>query len=124
MAFDTLAEDLIDVANTPEVEGDADTAMSLCARATDAIGAADMFMLTDKTTYSHKKLTADQTRFYKVYAINNPVVGGDNLSMSSDTVSAKTAKADKPTMPTDLVAEAAKDSNYCLLYTSPSPRDS
>ena len=111
MTFDTLVTDTLDDSDTPAIEGGDDTAMSLCERVTGA-DADDTFVLTDKMSYSHKKLKAGQSRFYKVYAINNPVVGGDNRSVSSDTKSAKTMKQDKPGMPTGLVAEAAKDSNY------------
>ena len=90
---------------------DFDTAKSLCMGGI-AEGATDKFALTDMMMYSHKKLMAGQTSYYRVYAINNPVYRGDNRGTSSDTVSATTKKQDKPMMPTDLVAETAKDSNY------------
>ena len=105
--FDTLATDADHAADTIDV---VDTAKSLCM-GTD-VSAPDKFALTDMMMYSHKKLMAGQTYYYKVYAINNPVYRGDNRSTSSDSVSATTKKQDKPMMPTDLVAETATDSNY------------
>ena len=63
-------------------------------------------------SYSHTKLTAEQTWYYRVFAINNPVYGGDERSANSDTVSETTDEVAKPGMPVGLVAEPAKDSNY------------
>ena len=76
------------------------------------LGDEDVVFLTDKMSYSHTKLKAGQTRFYKVFAINDPVFGGDERGTSSDEVSATTVKQDKPMMPTGLTAENANDSNY------------
>ena len=112
---DSLDAPATDTAHADEIPTDLDTAASLCAGAAsqaDAAGAADTFLLTDQTTYSHKKLKANQTQYYKIYAINNPVFGGDGRSETSDTVSKTTAKQDKPVMPTGLVGETARDSNY------------
>ena len=63
-------------------------------------------------SYSHKKLNAASTWYFRVYAINNPVFGGDNRAVNSDTIAGTTKAADKPAMPQGLVAEQAKDSNY------------
>ena len=107
-AFDTLATDTPHASDTTSPFN---TAEDLCAVAT-AVGEDDVVFLTDKMSYSHTKLKAGQTRYYKVFAINDPVYGGDERSTSSDEVSATTTKQDAPGIPTGLVAEAAKDSNY------------
>ena len=101
--FDDLAEHGTD---------DDDTAEDLCAVGTTTIGTADTFQLVEGRSYSHKKLDAASTWYFRVYAINNPVFGGDNRAMFSDTIGGITKGADKPAMPDGLVAEQAKDSNY------------
>ena len=104
--------DPFDALATVTVDNDT-TAEDHCAAGTlGADNAADTFKLVDGMSYSHKKLNAASTRYFRVYAINNPVFGGDQMATDTDTIGATTKAADKPGMPEGLVAEQAKDSNY------------
>jgi hypothetical protein len=69
---------------------------------------------SDATTSSHKKLTADTTKYYVVYAINGV---GDSTDLSN-VASATTGKARRPDPPTGVLAVPVDDvaSNGVNLY--------
>ena len=104
--FEAMAADAAQADDTAPF----DTARGLCAVASGT--AVETYVLTDMMSYSHTKRKAEETWYYRVFAINNPVYGGDDRSETSDTVSAETDPVAPPAMPQGLVAEVAKDSNY------------